>query len=69
MQGARFAKWRAVIKIDDEGCPSTTGGKCGLGKALRIHAASEPRQRAGCDTVGRTGGCCTGSKPLLRRGN
>lgn len=23
-QGARFAKWRAVIKIGSEGCPTTT---------------------------------------------
>lgn len=23
-QGARFAKWRAVIKIGSDGCPSTT---------------------------------------------
>lgn len=23
-QGARFAKWRAVIKIGEDGCPSTT---------------------------------------------
>ena len=42
-QGARFAKWRAVIKIGADGCPSTTAiheNAHGLARYAQICQAS-----------------------------